>query len=1089
MHKLIDWFTRNGVAANILMVAIVAAGIYSAINKIILQEFPDYPSRTIQVQVQYRGSTPTETEEAIVLRLEENLFDIEGLEEMDGRASSNSGSVSLTINDNYDLDRALDEVKNRVDTIRTFPVEAERPQITLFGLQERVITVVIAGDLSEGEMKRLGETIRDEIGGLENITLTALKAVRPYEIAIEVSEATLKEYGLSFDQVVRAVRNHSIDLSAGSIRTEGGNILLRTSQQAYTQAEFAEVPVVTTADGTRITLADIAIVQDGFDEMPIEARFNGDRAIAVDVFRTGDQSALDIGKTVKDYIAEKKETLPEGISLGYWQDDSARIKARLDTLKTSAVMGYVLVLLILSLFLRPTLAFWVALGIPIAFSGAFFLLPIMGVSLNLITLFAFILVLGIVVDDAIVTGENVYQHMQRGASPLDASIKGTQEVAIPVIFGVLTTMVAFYPIAVMTGGRGTFFKQIPIVVIPVLFFSLIESKLILPAHLKHCTHLGSKENEGNIFVRFQRFFANGLERIILKYYKPALHFCLNYRYGTAAFFLALLFVILGVILGDRLPYSSFPRLPRDRVQITLMMPPGTTFDVTKSHIDRVEKEVLAYRDELKEEHGTEIITDVFATAGGNPFGGGGPRGSRGPAAGVAEAGEIVVEMLPAEETGVEIGSRDITLALRNRVPPIPEAETFSFSFARGGGGAMSVQLQGPSIDDLKEVSLELQKIMAGYEGLYDIEDSFERATEELELELKPAASNLGVTAQQLASQVRQAFFGSEAQKIQRGRDDVNVMVRYPREERRSLASLRTMMIRTQNGTEVPFEEVAQVVPGKALPSIRRVNRNRIIRVSADADTESVDVDAIEAEIINTVLPPILANYPGMAVSLEGRARDQANNNKELVKGIYFVLAAIYVLLAIPFKSYTQPFIVMAAIPFGIIGALCGHLVMNFLLLDVLGRSTSPTSAVSMLSLLGMMALSGVVVNDSLVMVDFINRQIKRGLSVLEAVRLAGVRRFRPILLTSLTTFFGLLPLMFDPSSQSAFLIPMAVSLGWGIVFGTTITLLLVPTTTMIFEDIRVALCKLYDRPTDPNAGHDDTQNDPDEFETVVAEAK
>ena len=1066
MHKLIEWFTKNGVAANIMMVSIVCAGIHSGLNKIILQEFPDYPSRTITVQVQYRGSTPTEIEESIVLRLEENLFDVEGLEEMNSRASASNGRVSLTISDNYDLDRALDEVKNRVDTIRTFPTEAERPQITVAGLQERVITLVISGNLSEYEMKRLGEEIRDELGGLDNITLTAIKAVRPYEIAIEVPEATLREYGLTFDQVVRAVRSHSVDLSAGSIKTDGGNILLRTSQQAYTQAEFAEVPVLTTSDGTRITLADIAIVQDGFDEMPIEARFNGERAIAVDVFRTGDQSAIDIGDTVKDFIIDKQERLPDGITLGYWQDDSGRIKGRLLILRNSAIMGFCLVILILSLFLRPTLAFWVSLGIPIAFAGSFFLLPIIGASLNLITLFAFILVLGIVVDDAIVTGENVYQHMQRGADPLTASIKGTQEVAIPVIFGVITTMVAFSPIAMMTGLRGNFFKMIPIVVVPVLFFSIIESKFILPAHLKHCKGLSKAENENNFLVRFQRFFANGLESLILKYYRPALEFCLNFRYGTAALFIAILLVFIGYIAGDRLPYSSFPRLPRDRVQVTLQMPAGTTFEVTKSKIDEIEKHALAYKKELEDQYGTTIITDVFATAGGNPFGGGGPRGSRGPAAGVAENGELVVEMLPPEETGVQIGSREITLALRDRVPPIPEAERFSFSFARGGGGALTIQLQGPSIDDLKEVSEELQKVMAGYEGLYDIEDSFERSTEELELELKPAATNLGVTAQQLASQVRQAFFGAEAQKIQRGRDDVNVMVRYPREERRSLAALRTMMIRTQNGTEVPFEEVAQVVPGRALPSIQRINRNRIIRVSADADTETVDVDAIELDLYANVIPDMIANYSGMSVSLEGRARDQARNNEELLNGVYFVVAAIYVLLAIPFKSYTQPFIVMSAIPFGIIGALLGHLIMNFLLLDVFGRGNSPTSSVSMLSLLGMMALSGVVVNDSLVMVDFINRQIKKGMKVIDAVRLAGVRRFRPILLTSLTTFFGLLPLMLDPSSQSAFLIPMAVSLGWGIVFATTITLLLVPTITVIFEDIRVGLCKLYDRPID-----------------------
>ncbi|MEM9157826.1 MAG: efflux RND transporter permease subunit, partial [Verrucomicrobiota bacterium] len=503
MHRLIEWFTRNSVAANILMVAIVGTGIYSATNKIILQEFPDYPSRTISVQVQYRGSTPTEIEEAIVLRLEEALYDIEGVTEIEARASSSSGTVSVTIDDNYDINRALDEVKNRVDTIRTFPIEAERPQINLAGIQERVITVVVAGDLSEGDMKSLGEDIRDEISNLENVTLTSLKAVRPYEIAIEVSEDTLQEYGLSFDQVVRAVRSHSIDLSAGSIKSEGGNILLRTSQQAYTQTEFEEIPVVTREDGTRITLADLAMVQDGFDEMPIISKYNGNRAIAIDVFRTGDQSAIDLGDEIKAYIDEKKGLLPTGIELSYWQDDSARIKARLDTLKGSAIMGFCLVIGILSLFLRPVLAFWVALGIPIAFAGAFFLLPIMGVSLNLITLFGFILVLGIVVDDAIVTGENVYQHMQRGSGSMLASIKGTQEVAIPVIFGVLTTMVAFYPLAVMTGLRGNFFKQIPIVVIPVLFFSLVESKLILPAHLKHCTNLANEVSPTNWLVRIQ----------------------------------------------------------------------------------------------------------------------------------------------------------------------------------------------------------------------------------------------------------------------------------------------------------------------------------------------------------------------------------------------------------------------------------------------------------------------------------------------------------------------------------------------------------------------------------------------------------
>lgn len=1061
MNKLIEWFARNGVAANLLMVAIVGAGVYSGLSKIVLQEFPDYPSRTITIAIDYRGATPTEIEEAIVTRVEEAVYDLEGLKEMESRATSNSGTVSLTIDDNFDLGMALDEVKNRVDTIRNFPEEAERPRISIDNFEERVITVVLAGDLSEGELKRLGEEIRDEITNLPSVSLATLKAVRPYEISVEVSESALREYGLTFDTVVRAIRSHSIDLSAGSIKTEGGNIMLRTSQQAYTQREFESVVVITRPDGTRITLKDIATVNDGFDETPIRANFNGQRAIAVDVFRTGGQSAIELGESVKAYIEQKQEELPAGIEITYWQDDSERIKGRLQTLRDSALMGFFLVLIVLSLFLRPSLAIWVALGIPIAFAGTFWLLALWGVSLNLITLFAFILVLGIVVDDAIVTGENVYQHMQAGEPSLSASIKGTQEVAIPVIFGVLTTMVAFYPLTVMTGFRGNFFKQIPIVIIPVLFFSLIESKLILPAHLKHCRGLLKKAGDRNYLMRFQRFFADGLERFVIKVYRPCLDLFLEFRYATAAVFIAFLGIWIAALMTGHVNFTSFPRIPRDQVQVTLVMPAGTTFEQTEAHIRSIEAAALDMKREMNERHGVEVIKHVFATAGGRPFGGGFRGGG---ASGVAEQGEVVVELATSEEGNAAVSSREVTMELRRRSPNIPEAEQLNFSFSRGSSGRVSVQVMGPRIEDLTAISREVQKHLATYEGLYDIEDSFERATEELELELKPLAAHLGVTAQNLASQVRQAFFGAEAQRIQRGRDDVRVMVRYPEEERRSLAALQTMMIRTQSGLEVPFEEVAQVVPGKALPSIQRIDRNRIIRISGEGDPEEVDLDGIQAELIDLVLPKIVAPYSGVSYSLEGRAAESRDNNAEMVRGVYFVLAVIYVLLAIPFRSYFQPFIVMSAIPFGVIGAIMGHQIMSFLY-GVIGAENDPASSITMLSLLGMLALSGVVVNDSLVMVDFINRKTKQeGMPLGEAVRLAGAKRFRPILLTSLTTFMGLMPLMFEDSRQAQFLIPMAISLGWGVVFATFITLVLVPVITLIFEDIRLFFCWLYDRP-------------------------
>ena len=599
MHNLIEWFTRNSVAANILMAAILGSGAYSLWNKMILQEFPDYPSRVISVSVTYRGSTPTETEESIVVRLEEVLFDIEGLKEMQSRATANAGSVSLEIEDSFDLGEALDEVTNRVSTIQTFPVEAERPQISIADRRERVITVVVAADLSERDLKVFAEGLREEISGLEKVTIASLKAVRPYEISIEVLEADLRKYGLTFDQVVRAIRTHSIDLSAGSIRTEGGNVLLRTSQQAYTQDEFAEIAIITNPDGTRITLGDIGLVTDGFDEIPVNPKFNGERAVAIDVFRTGDQNILEIGEAVKTFVAAKRETLPDGIQLDYWQDDSSRIQARLDTLLDSAIFGYILVLVILSLFLRPSLAFWVALGVPIAFSGAFFLLPLWGVSMNLITMFAFILVLGIVVDDAIVTGENIYQHMQEGEDSLTASIVGTKEVAIPVIFGVLTTIVAFYPLSILSGFRGNFFKQIPIVVIPVLLFSLVESKLILPAHLKHCRGLGKAASK-NFLSRFQRFFAEGLEKFILSVYRPILEKSLQYRYAAVSVFIGLFIVFVGAVYSGHIRWTPFPNIPRSSVTVTLQMPVGTDIEKTDEVIRLVEACLLYTSDAADE---------------------------------------------------------------------------------------------------------------------------------------------------------------------------------------------------------------------------------------------------------------------------------------------------------------------------------------------------------------------------------------------------------------------------------------------------------------------------------------------------------
>lgn len=1067
---MIAWFTRNGVAANLLMFAIIGGGIWSGYSKIILQEFPEFPSRSISVSVSYRGSTPGEIEQSIVTRLEENLYDIEGVKEMDARASASTGSVTLEIEEGYDLSEKLDEVTNRVATIRTFPPEAERPQISLRTRSERVITMVLSGDMSEKDLKTLGEQVRDEVSNIPGITLAALKAVRPYEISIEISESTLRQYGLTFDQVTRAIRSSSVDLSAGSVKTETGRILLRTNQQAYNFEDYSKITLLTRSDGTKITLGDVATVNDGFDETPIVAKYNGKRAIAIDVFRTGMQNIIEIGDDVKEFIAIKQQQLPDGIYLSYWSDDSERIKVRLDTLKDSAILGFILVVIILSLFLRPTLAFWVAWGIPIAFAGTFLILPYMGMSLNLMTLMAFITTLGIVVDDAIVTGENVFQHMQAGANPVDAAIKGTQEVAIPVVFGVITTMAAFYPLMLQSGTRGSIFKNIPMVVIPVLFFSLVESKLILPAHLKHCKSFATKKEKRNIFTRFQRFFADGLQTAILKYYRPFLNIALNHRYLSGALFLSFLMVFVALVLGDRIGYRGRTNTPADTSTITLQMPAGTNFEVTKEKVDIIEVVALKLKDEINERFDTTVVQNVFATAGGQPFGSSfGPRRG-GTTAGVPELGEIVIELTPAETREVNYGTRDLVLEMRNLVPPIPEAEILSFSFGRGGArAAMTFELIHPDIDTLKAASNDLQVKLASMDGLYDITDSYERANDEFELDLKPEAEYLGVTASNLAQQVRTAFFGSEAQRIQRGRDEVRVMVRYPEKERQSLGSLQTMMIRTANGTEVPFETVAEIVPGRSLPSIQRVDRKRIIQVSADGDAETLDIETMETEILEEFLPQLVAEkYSGMEFGIRGFGAEARDNQQEMIVGIYFILAVIYALLAIPFRSYFQPIIVMSAIPFGVVGAIVGHWIMA-----VIFGWNNGDAIVTQTSIFGMMALSGVVVNDSLVMVHFMNSKVKEGMPLAEAVRLAGVRRFRPILLTSMTTFFGLLPLMFEDSPQAAFLVPMAISLGWGIAFATAITLILVPVLVLVYNDIQQGFYKIYD--IDPQPHNEDEE--------------
>ncbi len=1053
MNRIIDWFARNGVAANILMFAIVIVGGYVAFNKIVLREFPDYPRREIEISVAYRGSTPAEVEEAIVMRIEEAVNDVAGIEEISSNAREGSGNVELEIEDGYDMGEVLDQVKDRIDSISTFPVEAERPRVRMpSSFHERLITVVVSGNLNEFDLKRLAEIVRDDLLSLPNISIVNLKVSRAYEIDVEVSESTLQEHGLSFDEIVQAVRRSSINLSAGSIKTEGGDILLRTSNQAYNFEDFSKIVVLSREDGTRLTLSEVGKVNDGFDEAPLISNFNGKRSVVLDVYRTGNQNMIQMADEVKGYLKKAQERMPPGVELGYWSDDSETIKARLTLLSGSAVFGFILVISVLSLFLRPFLAFWVSLGIPVAFLGSFIVLYLLGATLNLTTLFAFILVLGIVVDDAIVTGENVFRHMQSGNTPLDSAIRGTQEVVVPVFFGVLTTILAFYPLYAMSGWTGNNLRNISIVVIPVLLFSLVESKLILPAHLKHCTRIGrgaAHRRDLNFLLRLQRSIADGLENGVRRYYSPTLDWCLKNRYLTFTLFFGILAVAWSLVQTNRIESSFYPRVPRHQVTIRLKMHAGTPFETTYAHVKRMERIALEYKERVNAESGKSLVRNVFATAGGQPMGSTWGRHN----VGVPELGEIVIELTPEKEDGVRLDSSKVSADLREAIGEIPDAEQMGFGYWYGGGHGIWLRLTSPDFDDLRAASKKLQAKLKEYEGLNEISDSFERAKSEFELSLKPQAEHLGLTTGDLARQVRQAFFGAEAQRIQRGRDDIRVMIRYPEEQRKSLATLDSMMIRTRDGAEVPFDAVAEIRPGKSLPSIRRIDRKRQITVTANAESDELDVEAIVGELENGFLPELTSQYVGMSYAKSGWAQRRVDDAKRIKFYSFLVFLGLYVLLAIPFRSYVQPFVVMLIIPFGLVGAIIGHMIMDW----VLGVFRDDNITFNLMSKLGFLALSGVVVNDSLILVHFINTRLRAGDSVGKAVRTAGVRRFRPILLTSLTTFAGLLPLMFAESRQAKYMIPMAISLAFGVIFATFIALLLVPVNTLILEDIKRGL--------------------------------
>lgn len=1007
MNKIVAWFVDNPIAANILMVLIVVGGITTlpTVNK---EFFPERELDTVLVSVAYPGAGPAEVEQQICIRVEEVVDTIDGIDKIRCTASEGLGLVTIEVDSQHDSLRVLNETKSRVDAITTFPVESERPQVSEQLWRSRVISVGLAGDIGEANLKELGYQLRDELGALPEVQLVELNRPRNYEVGIEISEQDLRRYALTFSDVANALRGYSVNLPAGKIRTSDGDIQLQTRSQAYTGQEFADIVLLKRPDGTRVRLGDVATISDGFEETDVVSRLNDMPSLALDVYLTSEPDITATSRAVREFVEQRQQTVPPGVSLVVWRDMNRSFEGRLQTLFSSGISGLALVFVLLLLFLRPLLAFWVAVGIAVAFLGAIWMLPATGVSLNIISLFAFILILGIVVDDAIIVGESVYTAQSAGMPGAPGAVAGTSAVLKPVIFAVLTTMIVF----------GSFFfmpedspepVHIGTVVVLALVFSLLESLCILPSHLAHM----GPERPGRIawlrgLERLRARLARGMAFVIANYYVPFLDSCLRRSGLTLAVFAVAFLLPASYFLGGWMKSSFFPKVTMDFIMVQARMPEGSPFQQQVAIMEHIEEQALRLKAELNQ--------------GPVPF------------AGLIQANaydDSVIALL--ELTNPEqrdSSNEELKQRWQDYIGDIPSAEELEIIASFGSRGKpIELELSAPTIDMLLQASAELKQELARYPDVLNVRDSLDNARPEIVVKLKPLGESMNLNLADVARQVRRGFFGEEVQRIPRMREDVKVMVRYPAAERESVASILKMRIRTPDGLEVPFEKIAEISYAPSYRKIERVDRKRQALVTADIQPGG-EANAIVAEVLRNKVPEMQARYPGLSVQLEGEQQEEAEFKNTMVSLLIATMIIIYGLMAVVFHSYWQPLLIVVAIPFGIVGAIVGHV--------LIGRE------VSMFSLMGIIACAGVVVNDNLVLIDRVNRLRDDGMELWQALLQGSADRFRAIVLTSLTTFVGLLPILTQTSIQAQFLIPMVISLAFGVLLATFVTLIFTP---------------------------------------------
>ncbi|MCG6973789.1 MAG: efflux RND transporter permease subunit [Desulfobacterales bacterium] len=1010
----IAWMAGHSVTANLVMLVFLVGGLISG-YRIKKEVFPDFELDQVQITVPYPGASPQEVERGIILAIEEAVQGLEGVNEVRASAKEGVGTVTVEMIEGENLQRLAQDIKSEVDRITSFPEEAEEPQVTIVSRKRFVVSLALYGDQGETVLREYAEHVRDRLLQDPDITQVELVGVRNYEIGVEIPQKTLRTYNLTLGEVAKRIGRTSLELPGGAVKAPGGDILVRVKERKDYGHEFGKIPIITANDGTQVLLEDIADIKDGFEETDHAATYNGKPAVIIEVYRVGDQTPVSVSNATKRVVAAVNRELPHGLSIVLRYDRSEIYKQRMQLLIKNGFMGLGLVFVLLALFLEVRLAFWVALGIPISFLGSLLFLPAVDVSINMVSMFAFIVTLGIVVDDAIVVGENVYHHHQRGIPWLKASIFGTREIAMPVTFSVLTNMVTFLPLFFVPGILGKVFKQIPVVVICVFAISLIECFLILPAHVGHQK---PQRNGwlGWLHVRQKRFSDNFVS-LVNRRYGPLLDLVLRWRYVTVSIGIAILLIMIGYVKSGRLGFELFPKVESDYAKVTATLPFGTAFQKT----EKIQQMLVSAAQQVVDENGgITLMEGIFARINDNQT-------------------DVRIYLTPPDKR--PLSTAKLTELWRKRVGVIPGLESILFESDAGGpgrGAAITVELSHKDIHLLEQAAKDVADALAFFPSVKDIDDGFAPGKQQVDFQIKPEARSLGLRSQEVARQVRNSYYGAEALRQQRGRNEVKVMVRLPKKERVSEYNLEEMILRTPAGKEIPLRSAVSINRGRAYTDINRRDGRRIVTVAADVQPRS-KAGQVLGSLKSDTLSALQQKYPGLTFSFEGRQADQRESMQSLMKGLLVALIVIYAMLAVPLNSYIQPLIIMAAIPFGIVGAVIGHMIMGF--------------SLSVLSMFGVVALSGVVVNDSLVLIDFANRREQDGMSRRQAVHQAGIQRFRPIILTTLTTFGGLSPMIFETSRQARFLIPMALSLGYGILFATMITLVLVPSLYLIVDDV------------------------------------